>query len=62
MNVVAASGAECTNRRESFTAPVVAGMARGARTLIRPGSGLIRHALLRAIKATAEQVTNPAGR
>ena len=91
------AGAECTNSRESFAAPVAAGMARGVWdfrvismpdgevelttetrvlcadaatrrrflpywTLIRPGSGLIRHALLRAIKATAEQVATPAGR
>ena len=91
------AGAECTNSRESFAAPVAAGMARGVwdfrvismpdgevelttetrvlcadaatrrrflpyGTLIRPGSGLIRRALLRAIKATAEQVTNSANR
>lgn len=84
------SGAACTADRESFTAPVAPGMARGvwdfrvipmpddevelttetrvlcadAATrrrflpywaLIRPGSGLIRHAMLRAIKASAEQ-------
>ena len=91
------AGAECTNSRESFAAPVEAGMARGvwdfrvipmpdgeaelttetrvlcadAATrrkfvpywaLIRPGSGLIRHAMLRAIKASAEQGTSSGDR
>ena len=91
------AGAECTNSRESFAAPVAAGMARSVWdfrvismpegevelttetrvlcadaatrrrflpywTLIRPGSGLIRQAMLRAIKATAERATAPAGR
>ena len=91
------SGAECTATRESFAAPVAAGMARGvwnfrvismpadevelttetrvlcadAATrrrflpywaLIRPGSGLIRHAMLRAIKAAAERGSLSSGR